>query len=167
MTEARPIQVSDPPALSLAFRGTPWDRGVEHFEQLLALQEAEARVTFVGLAAGQIAGFASLVWKSDYPPFRTAGIPEIQDLNVLPDQRRRGIATRLLDEAEARIAERSPIAGISFGLTADYGAAQRLYVLRGYVPDGRGITASHTPVEPGSEVKADDDLVFWMTKRLV
>ena len=37
-----------------------------------------------------------------------------------------------------RDAGRSPLAGIGFGLYADYGAAQRLYVKCGYLPDGRG-----------------------------
>ena len=70
---------------------------------------------------------------------RTESIPEIQDLNVrprIPTARHRLAA--LLDEAEQLIGARSPLAGIGFGLYADYGAAQRLYVKRGYVPDGHG-----------------------------
>lgn len=44
-----------------------------------------------------------------------------------------------MDEAEKRIFERSEVAGIGFGISADYGAAQRMFVKRGYVPDGRGL----------------------------
>lgn len=79
---------------------------------------------------------------------------------------RRGIGSALMDRAEALIAERSPVAGIGVGLTANYGAAQVLYVRRGYVPDGRGIISGAEPVRPGASVAADDDLVLYLTRRL-
>jgi ribosomal protein S18 acetylase RimI-like enzyme len=66
---------------------------------------------------------ASTFWKTV-----VADKSEIVDFNVRPDLRRRGIGTRLMDEAEALIATRSPIAGIGVGLGLDYGPAQRLYV---------------------------------------
>ena len=44
-------------------------------------------------------------------------------------------------------------------------SAQRMYVLRGYVPDALGITCStHQRVHGGEAVRADDDLVLWLTK---
>ena len=85
---------------------------------------------------------------------------------MLPQFRRRGIGTRLMDEAEHRIAERSPAAGVGFGLTPDYGAAQRMYVKRGYVPDGKGIRSNDRYVEPGDCVTVDDGLALFLTKRL-
>lgn len=36
--------------------------------------------------------------------------------------------------------------GIGFGLYADYGTAQRMYIKRGFVPDGRGIMYNDMPV---------------------
>jgi hypothetical protein len=36
------------------------------------------------------AGYACILWRSGYEPFRQAGIPEIADFNVLPAHRRRG-----------------------------------------------------------------------------
>ena len=56
--------------------------------------------------------------------------------------------------------------GIGVGLSRDYGAAQRLYIKRGYVPDGRGVTYNYLPVMAGSKVLVDDDLVLWFTKKL-
>lgn len=91
-------------------------------------------------------------------------MPEIQDFNVLPEHRRRGIGSRLMDEAERVAFARSPIVGIGFALHHDYGAAQRLYVLRGYVPDARGITSHGVRLNGGDEVKVDDDLVLYLTK---
>ena len=108
----------------------------------------------------------TVVWESDYPPFRDAGIPEIVDFNVLIKHQRLGIGTALLDEAERRIAVRSPVAGIGVGLTADYGAAQVLYVRRGYIPDGRGMTQAGRAIRNGEQITVDDDLAIYFTKRL-
>lgn len=52
-----------------------------------------------------------MVWVPYYEPFREAGIPEIQDFNVLPRYRRQGIGMVLMDAAEALIATRSTTAG--------------------------------------------------------
>jgi len=107
------------------------------------------------------------VWTSQYPPFAAAGAPEIQDMVVSATWRRRGLATALIAAFEDRArAEGCRIIGIGFGLYADYGAAQRLYVRLGYVPDGRGLTYAGAPVVPGANVRVDDDMVLWLTKTL-
>ena len=105
-------------------------------------------------------------WNPSYPPFRADGIPEIQDFNVLPRFRRKGIGTRLMDEAEREVSERSSVVGIGVGMTPDYGAAQRLYVLRGYVPDGMGLAHEGRPVMRGDRITVDDGLVLYMTRAL-
>ena len=48
----------------------------------------------------------------------------------------------------------------------DYGAAQRLYVKREYIPDGRGLTSHNRPVAWGETVTVDDRLVLHFTKNL-
>ena len=48
----------------------------------------------------------------------------------------------------------------------DYGNAQRLYVLRGYVPDGRGLTYKYQVLKPLECTINDDDLVLYFTKSL-
>ena len=68
-------------------------------------------------------------------------------------------------EQLAIIGERSPFAGTAVGLYGTYGAAQPLYVLRGHLADGRGVTHRNEAVEPVREVRLDDDLVLHMTKR--
>ena len=52
------------------------------------------------------------------------------------------------------------------GLHAGYNAAQRLYVLRGYIPDGRGVTYRDQYVEQYVQVMLDDDLVLHLTRQL-
>jgi GNAT superfamily N-acetyltransferase len=157
--------------LAQAFAGGPWDRGPGSLEQRLALQFSQhlegKRVLLVGLLEGSVAGHGSLVWQPGYPPFRDRGIPEIQDLNVAPQFRRRGVASRILEEAERIASPRSKIIGIAFGLHAGYRGAQRLYILRGYVPDGHGVFHGGRFPEEGEPVRLDDDLTLHLTKELV
>jgi GNAT superfamily N-acetyltransferase len=118
----------------------------------------------VAFSGGKVTGFVTIKWQSVYPPFIEAGIPEINDLRILAAYRRRGVAAALMDEAEKRIFERSKVVGLGVGLYADYGAAQRMYVRRGYVPDDRGLMYNNRPVPPGHDVFVDDDLVLYFTK---
>ena len=46
--------------------------------------------------------------------------------------------SRLLEIAEKEVATKGDIVGIGVGLYEDYGPAQRLYIKRGYIPDGKG-----------------------------
>lgn len=142
-----------------------WTKPPAYFEGVCTLQEQGEQVLLIATLDSQYVGHLKIVWTPDYPYYREHHIPEIQDLNVRPDARRQGIATQLLDEAEKRIQKRSPLVGIGFGLYVDYGAAQRLYIKRGYVPDGRGIFYRDKPVIPGTLVPVDDDLVLHLVKR--
>jgi ribosomal protein S18 acetylase RimI-like enzyme len=162
--EIRRLEARDVDALAAAFESWPKPRAL--FERYLAEQADGAREVIVAVGETALCGYATVVWEPGYSLFRENQIPEIQDLNVLPAFRQRGIATRLLDTAEALIALRSPVAGIGVGLYADYGAAQRLYVKRGYLPDGRGASYADRIVLGGETVVADDDLVLHFTKRL-
>ena len=162
----RLLQESDIESMATAYREIGWDRSTTLYEGYLSEQARGERVVLVALSEGVFAGEIALRWRSDYPPFRERRIPEIKDFNVLHVFRRRGIGTRLMDEAEARIAGRSPVAGIGVGVTADYGPANRLYILRGYVPDGRGLFDGKRHVEHGERVVVDDDLVMYLTKEL-
>ncbi|HEY2884047.1 MAG TPA: GNAT family N-acetyltransferase [Rhizomicrobium sp.] len=142
------------------------NKSEQQYRRYFAEQQERARLVLVARSDAAIAGYVTVVWQSDYPPFREAGIPEIQDFNVLPDFRRQRIGSQLMDKAERLIAARSRVCGIGVGLHHDYGAAQRLYALRGYVPDARGITSHGRRVNWGDEAKIDDDLVLWLTKPL-
>lgn len=166
MLSTRPISGEDPRTISAAFGSMGWAKPLELYERYLHEAAMGRRWIRVASIDGAFAGYATVVAESGYEPFRAAGIPEIQDLNVLPAYRRRGIAGRLLDECEAWIAERSESAGIGVGLHPGYNAAQRLYVRRGYLPDGRGVTSHGRCVKEGELIAFDDDLVLWLTKPL-
>jgi GNAT superfamily N-acetyltransferase len=82
----------------------------------------------------------------------------------LPTFRGKGIEANLLEKAEQEAFKRSEIVGIGVGLYRDYGPAQCLNISRGYKPDGRGVTYHDEPVEPGTNVRLDYDLVLWFIK---
>lgn len=170
MTEMKLLHSHDIPLLVSAFSMVGWHKPASLFEQYLHEQQVGERIVWVAYFEEQVAGYITVKWQSLYAPFREQNIPEIIDLNVLPSFRNKGVGTILLDIAEKAAAKRSNIVGIGVGLYAGedggYGAAQRLYVKRGYIPDGNGLTYNYEPTIPGNSYPLDDDLVLWFTKRL-
>jgi GNAT superfamily N-acetyltransferase len=150
--------------LASAFLNTVWRTPESYFRRLISQQEKGEIMFLVAYSNNDIAGFVYIKWQADYPPFAEKAIPEIRDLRVLEQFRRGGIATALMNEAERLIFQRSKIAGLGVGLYADYGPAQRMYIQRGYVPDGRGLQYNNQPVYPGQGVPVDDNLVLYFTK---
>lgn len=157
--------------MSAAFAGIGWSRSkpmslfVEYVRDQIE-GHREVLVAVVG-ADSAFAGYVTVAWASRYPPFAADGVPEVQDLNVLPPLRGRGIATRLMDEAEQVAAKRSAVVGIGVALHPGYNVAQRMYVRRGYVPDGKGVTFRDEFVQEGQPVFVDDDLVLHLVKQVM
>lgn len=170
MNEVKPfirlLDSQDISQIAEAFKGLGWDKSASQYERYLEEQSFDVRAVYVAFIADEFAGYLTICWKSTYPPFREAKIPEIVDFNVLPKFRRQGIGTALMDKAESEIAKTSPIAGIGVGMDSDYGAAQRLYVLRNYVPDGRGLHHKNRQIHYGEEVTVDDSLALYLIKKL-
>ena len=165
--EIRALRADDIELIAGAFQRLGWNKPAAQYQQYLLEQRQEQRAVLVAFKDRAFAGYLTIVWQSDYPPFGETGTPEIQDFNVLPEFRRQGIGTQLMDRAEQIIARRTTVAGICVGLSADYGAAQRLYVLRGYVPDGRGLVWNNRHPAYGDQVTVDDGLVCCLVKRLI
>src|SRR5688572_20492402 len=162
----RRLELRDTPEIVTAFQRIGWTKPISQYEYYLVEQELGARDVYVAFIETKFAGYLTICWSSSYEPFQNEGIPEIMDFNVLPEYRRRGVGTQLMDRAEGKIASVSTTAGIGVGMTPDYGAAQRLYVLRGYVPDGRGLHYRGYPTKYGEEIKVDDTLALYLTKKL-
>ena len=160
----RSMDESDPQTLSVAFSAIGWHKPPALFQRYLAEQERGQRLAFVAEWQGDFAGYVTLVWVSDYSPFAERQVPEVSDLNVLPHRRRQGIGNALLDRAESAASTRSNVVGLGVGLSSDYGAAQRIYVRRGYLPDGRGIMHNNQPVEAGATIRIDDDATLMLTR---
>lgn len=162
----RLLESDDIPEIAKAFQQLGWDKPASQYERYLMEQVLEIRDAHVAFAEERFVGYLTVCWTSSYEPFRREKIPEIVDFNVLPQCRRQGIGTQLMDKAEGEIAKVSSIAGIGVGMTPDYGAAQRLYILRGYVPDGRGLHYRGHYIKYGEEIIVDDNMALYLTKEL-
>ncbi|MEV6272901.1 GNAT family N-acetyltransferase [Kribbella sp. NPDC004138] len=162
--QIRPLRAGDPEMISAAMTAIGWNKPLSQYERYLAEQAAGTRDILVATVDDGYAGYVTVRWESPYEPF--GGIPEIQDFNVLPELRRRGIGTALMDAAEALVAERSAVVGIGVGLYPDYGQAQRMYVRRGYLPDGRGLIYDGRQVPPMEMIRNDDSATLMFTKQL-
>jgi GNAT superfamily N-acetyltransferase len=160
----RALRDDDPVVMSAAFDEIGWNKPVSQYEKYLAQQREGSRSVLVATVDDEFAGYVTVNWNSPYEPFD--GVPEVQDFNVLPKFRRRGIGSGLMDAAEALVAERSDVVAIGVGLYADYGTAQRMYVRRGYIPDGRGILYELKEVPPGEMIRVDDEAILMFSKPL-
>jgi len=161
------LRAEDIPRLAATDGGPAWKGRDKRWKRYLADQSQGLRVVLLAETAGGIVAYGSLVWASQHPHFRNAGIPEIQDLVVAQRQRRAGLGTRMIRalEGRARAAGCTQV-GLGVGLYRDYGAAQRLYQSLGYIPDGEGVSYHNAPVTPGATVKVDDHLVLWLVREL-
>lgn len=164
--EIRRMRASDAEGMLASLQQAGFHKTGQLFDRYLREQRAGKREVLVAFLDGKFVGYLTVIWESDYEPFRESGIPEINDFNVLPDVRRQGVGTALMDEAERVVAERSAYSGIGFGMGADYGPAQRLYVLRGYVPDGRGLIDHLKQVTYGEQITVSHELAIYLTKKL-
>ena len=166
-TSIRLLTASDISTIITAFENSGWtSKPQELFEQYLDEQNNNNRICWVVFVEDQFAGYITLKWHSDYKNFAKDNIPEISDLNVLPNFRNKRIGSALIEKCEELAASKSASVGIGVGLYPDYGSAQRLYITRGYIPDGRGATYNYEYVIPGKDYPLDDDLVLWFTKKL-
>ena len=161
-----PLKASDPDVISASFGAIGWNKPPSTYLRYLDEQDRGLRVVLIAWSGATIAGYVTLTWSSDYGPLKDEGIPEMQDLNVLPRFRRNGIGSVLLDEVERIASTKGTDVGIAVGLHPGYNDAQRMYVKRGYVPDGRGLTYRNEFIREGAVVVVDDDLVLHFRRKL-
>ena len=115
---------------------------------------------------GEQAGYVSLYWNPKNGAFANQNIPEIVDFNVLVKFRRNGIGSKLMDVCEELAAQKCDQVCLGVGLYTDYGTAQRMYVKRGYIPDGSGVWYQDKICGPYEDCRNDDDLVLYLSKSL-
>jgi len=166
MTTFRQLEEADIELISGEFIKAGLQKEPSLFRMYLKEQTSGKRLVLLAFSEDSIAGYSTINWESDYPYFKQNNIPEIMDLNVLPQYRGKKIGYLLLQKCEQEIAKKSSIAGLGVGLYKDYGAAQKLYISCGYMPDRQGITYNYNEAKAGANVRIDDDLVLWLTKGL-
>ena len=72
----------------------------------------------------------------------------------------------LLDVVEREAAKVADIVYLAVGVHSGYGAAQRKYVKRGYIPDGSGVWYQGKQLEQYAPCCNDDDLLLFMSKKI-
>ena len=164
--QMRSLNEEDATAFQEAFAEMGWKKPASQFDRYFREQETGRRTVFVAEWEESVAGYVTILWESGDAVFRSRGIPEISDLNVLLKCRRKGIGSALMDAAESIVAEESAVVGLGVGLHPGYGSAQRLYVRRGYVPDGAGVVVDGDAVPEGATIRLNDSAVLRMTKEL-
>lgn len=129
--------------------------------------QAEGKsISLVAEYKGNVAGYINIYLNSKYGAFANQGYPEIVDFGVLVKYRKNGVGSKLMDVAEKVAAQYSNIVYLGVGLHEGYGSAQRMYVKRGYIPDGTGVWYGEKVCPQYSDCCNDDDLVLYFSKEL-
>ena len=130
--------------------------------------EADGKcITLTAVYNGQTAGYVYLYKTVNEGPFKGKGWPIIVDFNVLKKYQRKGIGNRLMDAAEKIAAEYADTVCLGVGVCDSYGSAQRMYIKRGYLPDGSGVWYQDKQcVQYETVCTVDDDLIMYLYKKL-
>lgn len=143
-----------------------WHPQIETYDNYYKEQQAGERLVFVPEYEGKVVGICTLVLHPTEGPWGGKDIPEIVDLCVFFHIHKYGIGSKLLDVAEAEAAKRSDMVFLAVGCHSGYGAAQRIYVKRGYIPDGSGVWYQNRQLDQYAPCVNDDDLLLFMSKKL-
>lgn len=162
----RPMEKDDVDKILTNFTGQGWKKPRAVIEQYLSRQSAGELYMFIAGYNGDVTGYAVLYPEARSGPFAAGHIPEIGDFNVFMKYQRRGIGNKILDAAEKQAGTWGGRVSLAVGLHSGYGAAQRIYVKRGYIPDGSGAWYQNHPLEQYAECQNDDDLVLYLSKNL-
>jgi len=143
-----------------------WSKPKEVLEKYLENQNSGFLYMFAADYNNDIAGYTVLYPDTGVGPFAFQKIPVISDFIVFEKYQRQGIGTKMLDEAEMKAFELNDRVQLGVGLHSGYGSAQRIYIKRGYVPDGTGVWWNNTPLEQYADCKNNDELVLFLIKDL-
>ena len=140
-----------------------WHTDISKYLARLQDQSAGKCVSLTAVYQGQPAGYVSVYITG----LSGKGLPEIVDFGVLEKYRRKGIGSKLMDVAEEIAGQYANTVWLGVGLHSGYGSAQRMYVKRGYIPDGTGVWYRNKPcAQYETEIANDDDLVLFLSKRI-
>ncbi len=162
----RDLRRSDAQTLTEEEVAQGWDSTIDKYEMRLRHQAEGRSIALAAEWNGNIAGYINVYPDAKSGAFGDLGYAEIVDFSVLAKYRRRGIGGKLMDIAEQIAFSYSDVIYLGVGLHSGYGSAQRMYVKRGYVPDGGGIWYKDAVCEPYHDCRNDDDLVLYLSKHI-
>ena len=162
----RKMQESDIKDLSRGFISQGWPGREEILARYFLEQESGEREVLVAEVEGAVAGYITILPDAKQGPF--AGMaPELSDFNVFETFQNQGIGNLLMEEAEKRVKLVSDKVTLGVGLHSGYGPAQRLYIKRGYIPDGSGVWYQNYPVAMNATCEDIGDIVLYLSKDLI
>ena len=156
---------SDIESLSHGFMNQGWPGREEILARYFLEQESGEREVLVAEIDGAVAGYVTILPSAKHGLFASI-CPELSDFNVFEPFRNKGIGNRLLEKAEQGVKRFSGKVCLGVGLHLGYGPAQRLYIKRGYIPDGTGVWYRNKPLKMGASCQNDNDLVLYLSKAL-
>ena len=161
----RKMQESDIKDLSRGFMNQGWPGREGILARYFLEQESGEREVLVAEIDGAVAGYVTILPSAKHGPFAEV-YPELSDFNVFEPFRNQGVGNQLLEEAEKRVKLVSIKVSLGVGLHSGYGAAQRLYIKRGYIPDGTGVWYQNH--QPAMNAVCEDigELVLYLSKNL-
>lgn len=162
----RDMLQSDGPIIAKGEKEQGWGYNVEKYEMRYRHQTEGKSISLVAEYKGNVAGYINLYPNSEGGAFANQGYPEIIDFGVLEKYRGNGIGNKLMDIAEQIASKYSDVVYLGVGLHSGYGSAQRMYVKRGYIPDGHGVWYRDKVCEQYADCCNDDDLVLYLSKKL-
>ena len=154
---------SDIESLSHGFMNQGWPAREEILASYFWEQASGDIEILVAEIDGAVAGYVTILPSAKHGPFAEV-YPELSDFNVFEPFRNQGIGNHLLEEAEKRVKFVSSKVTLGVGLHLGYGPAQRLYIRRGYIPDGTGVWYRNQPLEMNATSQNNDDLVLYLVK---
>ena len=161
----RKMQESDIQELSRGFISQGWPSREEILTRYFKEQESREREVLVAEVEGALAGYITILSCAKQGPFAEI-YPELSDFNVFEPFQNQGIGNLLLEEAEKQVRLISDKVTLGVGLHSGYGPAQRLYIKRGYIPDGTGVWYQNH--QPAMNAVCEDigELVLYLSKNL-
>ena len=142
------------------------DKKPERYIRRLNDVAAGKCVALVAEYKGNVAGYFNVYPNAKWGPFGDKGWPELIDLRVIEKYHKHGIGNALMQVALEIAKKFADTVYLSVGVNSNYGSAFRLYVKHGFIPDGSGLWQGNEHLENYTDIKYDDGLTIYMTKKL-
>lgn len=143
-----------------------WNQTVDKYLKRIDDHNKGKCIALVAEYQGKVAGYVNVYPDCKTGAFGNMGLPQIMDFGVLEKYRCKGIGTKLMDIAENIAKEFADTVYLGVGLHSGYGSAQRMYVKRGYIPDGSGVWYEDSVCRPYANCRNNDELVLYFSKKL-
>lgn len=157
---------SDPKIIYEEELAQGWHPSFEGYRKRYEEMDCDVMMALVVEYQGNVAGYINLIWNPTEGAFTGMDIPEVFDFGVFEKYRRHGIGTIMMDVAESLAKTKSDKICLGVGVANSYGSAQRMYIKRGYIPDGTGVWYQNQICPQYTPCNNDDDLILYLLKKL-